>query len=198
MSQRASISIDLGEFQEGLRLIIDERKADTLFETVDAEEHNEAVYQVMEGCFYDYTFSEENFYFKNDPQQIVQPHSRLVHTGTLSPNIYVGTLNLSIYQKELEEAVGKFPLEVRSLKSGYRNDYRDMLELITEKCTELLLQANAPAAHHFEVDYTRDYQTNYQRFAFIRSIIGSEEFSEAIHRIVTHQPSGLKSRSTKM
>ena len=184
MTELNSICIELGDLQEGLTLIIDERQANTMFETADAVENNEAVYQLVEGSFYHYTFSDDNFRLEKDQQQIVQPHSRLKHTGTLSPNIYVGTLSLPVYK--LEQLIGEVKLEVRSLKSGYRDDYRDMLELITEKCTELLLQANAPAAHHFEVDYTRDYQTNYQRFSFIRSIVGSDEFSEAVHRIVTH------------
>ena len=74
---------------------------------------------------------------------------------------------------------------MQSIKSGYRDDYRDMLELITEKCTDLLLRANSPVSQHFEIDYTKDSQTLYQKFAFINSVIGSVEFAEAVHRIVT-------------
>ena len=62
---------------------------------------------------------------------------------------------------------------------------RDMLELITEKCTDLLLQSNSPVSHHFDVDYSKDSQTLYQKFAFIKSIISSAEFKDAVHRIVT-------------
>src|SRR5690606_34959863 len=35
------------------------------------------------------------------------------------------------------------------------------------------------------IDYTKDSQTLYQKFAFIKSVIGTDEFAEAIHRIVT-------------
>ncbi len=73
----------------------------------------------------------------------------------------------------------------QSVKSRYRNDYRDMLELITEKCTDLLLQTNSPVSQHFEIDYTKDSQTLYQKFVFIKSIIGTDDFAEAIHRILT-------------
>ena len=38
-----------------------------------------------------------------------------------------------------------------------------MLELITEKCTDLLLQANSPVLQHLEIDYTNDSQTLYQK-----------------------------------
>jgi predicted component of viral defense system (DUF524 family) len=47
------------------------------------------------------------------------------------------------------------------------------------------LQANSPVSQHIEIDYTKDSQTLYQKFAFIKSVIGTEEFAEAIHRIVT-------------
>jgi predicted component of viral defense system (DUF524 family) len=90
-----------------------------------------------------------------------------------------------LFQLIIDEEVYSVDLEVQSVKSGYRDDYRDMLEFITEKCTDLLLQANSPASHYFEIDYSRDSQTLYQRFAFIKSVIGTDEFSEALHRIVT-------------
>jgi predicted component of viral defense system (DUF524 family) len=60
-----------------------------------------------------------------------------------------------------------------------------MLELITEKCTDLLLQANSPVSQHFEIDYANDSQTLYQKFSFIKSVIGTDEFAESIHRIVS-------------
>jgi predicted component of viral defense system (DUF524 family) len=97
----------------------------------------------------------------------------------------VGTLSIPLLKKETQQEFTKIDLEVQSIKSGYRDDYRDMLELITEKCTDLLLQANSPVSQHFEIDYTRDSQTLYQKFSFIKSVIGTDEFAEAIHRIVT-------------
>lgn len=183
MSETGTLIIELDSIKEGLCLYIDERRPESLFEIEDAAEHNEARFQLVEGCFYDYTFSNENFYFLKDKQQIVQPHSRNKHTGTLSPNIYVGTLSLPFYRENNE--VGAIELEIQSVKAGYRDDYRDMLELITERCTDLLMQANAPVSHHFESDYTKDSQSLYQKFAFINSIIGTDEFAESVHRIVT-------------
>jgi predicted component of viral defense system (DUF524 family) len=60
-----------------------------------------------------------------------------------------------------------------------------MLEYITIKCTDLLLQASSPVSNYFEVDYVRDSRTLYQRFSFIKSIINNNEFAEAVHRIVS-------------
>ncbi len=183
MAEMGAITIELSDIKEGLCLYIDERKPESLFELEDAAENNEARFQLVEGCFYDYTFSEKEFYFLKDRQQIVQPHSRNKYTGTLSPNIYVGTLSLPIYYDSKE--VGTVELEIQSIKAGYRDDYRDMLELITEKCTDLLMQANTPVSHHFESDYTKDSKSLYQKFAFISSIIRTDEFAESVHRIVS-------------
>ena len=112
-------------------------------------------------------------------------HKRKSNIGTISPNIFVGTLEIPLLKTENLEKCKSIDLEVQSVKSGYRDDYRDMLELITEKCTDLLLQSNSPVSHHFDVDYSKDSQTLYQKFAFIKSIINSAEFKDAVHRIVT-------------
>jgi predicted component of viral defense system (DUF524 family) len=184
MESLPSISIDLSHIESGLKLIIDARKEDTLFVSADAVENNEAYYQLTEGCFYDYEFNNEQYCFFE--KNTILSHKRKKFIGTIAPNIYVGTLSLPIIRNEIE--VGILELEVQSKKSSYRNDYRDMLELITEKCTDLLLQANSPVSHHFETDFTKDSNPDalYQKFTFIKSVIDTHEFAESIHRIVSH------------
>ncbi|WP_339923987.1 DUF2357 domain-containing protein [uncultured Cyclobacterium sp.] len=186
MKSVSSVDIKLDSIEEGLLLCLDTRKPDTLFDALpSATENNEARYQLVEGCDYYYTFSDPNFIFGNTPEQIVRPHPRNKNTGTISPNIFVGTLSLQVIKIGDEDQIGHVKLEVQSVKSGYRDDYRDMLEFITEKCTDLLFQANSPVSHYFEVNFSKDSTTNYQRFAFIKSVIDTDEFSEAIHRIVS-------------
>lgn len=186
MKTLSKIAINLDSVQEGLRLWIDSRWPETLFDAdEDSVQHNEARYQLVEGCFYDYELSDPQFVLGDIGENIIQPHKRNQHLGTIAPNIFVGTLSVPLLEKESYQERCKIELEVQSIKSGYRDDYRDMLELITEKCTELLLQANSPITQHLEVDYTKNPETLYQRFIFIKSIIGTEEFVEAVHRIVT-------------
>lgn len=181
-----TIEINLDSVKDGLRLFIDSRTSGTLYDAEEsAEENNEGRYQLIEGYYYDYEFNDPNFLFGSIGQQIVIPHKRNKHLGTLSPNIFVGTLSLPVRANDKEEELINIKLEVQSIKSDYRTDYRDMLELITEKCTDLLLQANSPISHSFEPKYNQDSLTLYQRFAFIKSVIGTEEFAEAIHRIVS-------------
>jgi predicted component of viral defense system (DUF524 family) len=181
MEELKSISIDLSHFEKGLQLFIYEHKKGTLFVLDDAFENNEAKHQLIEGFFYDYEFSFKDFHFEKD--QIVQPHSRNKNVGTIAPNIFVGTLSLPVFHNNKE--LGNVKLEVQSIKASYRTDYRDMLELITEKCTDLLMQSDSPVSHKFETDFTKDNETLYQKFAFIKSIISTDEFSESIHRIVS-------------
>lgn len=194
MKSLSNIEINLDSVKEGLRLWIDARRTDSLFDAEEnAAENNEARYQLVEGCFYDYQlgFSEVNyesdvkFILGDIGENIIQQHKRSANLGTIAPNIFVGTLSIPLLDKQTLKELCKIELEVQSVKSGYRNDYRDMLELITEKCTDLLLHANSPVSQHFEIDYSRDSQTLYQKFAFIKSVIGTDEFTEAIHRIVT-------------
>lgn len=116
---------------------------------------------------------------------IVQPHRRNPRLGTLAPNIYVGTLEIPVLERESGERVAGIKLEVRSVKSGYRDDYRKMLEFITEKCTDLLLQAESPVSHSFETDYSKDSSTLYQRFMFVGSIVDTDDFNEAVHRVIS-------------
>ena len=186
MKSVSNIEINLDSIQEGLRLWIDARRPDSLFDAEEnSSEHNEARFQLVEGCYYDFQISDPDFILGDVGENIIQQHKRTKNLGTISPNIFVGTLSIPLLEKESNQECCKVELEVQSIKSGYRDDYRDMLELITEKCTDLLLQANSPVSQHFEIDYTKDSQTLYQKFAFIKSVIGTDEFAEAIHRIVT-------------
>lgn len=186
MKSLSTIEINLDNFWEGLRLWIDARKSNTLFDAgAGAAEQNEARFQIVEGCFYDFQLNHTGFILGDIGENIIQRHKRIPNIGTIAPNIFVGTISIPILEKETSKELGKLELEVQSIKSGYRDDYRDMLEFITEKCTDLLLRANSPVSQYFDIDYTKDSQTLYQKFAFIKSIIGTDEFAESIHRIVT-------------
>lgn len=182
--RKSTIHINLDYIETGLQLIIDEQSDNTLFVTEDASENGEAKHQLLEGCRYDFELSNEDYSLSRD--QIVQVHKREKHRGSIAPNIYVGTLQLLVEKDDKQ--VGSVAVEVRSIKSDYRNDYRNMLELITEKCTDLLLQANSPVSHNFAPDYSNNEEGKramYQRFAFVKSVISTEEFSEAMHRIIS-------------
>jgi predicted component of viral defense system (DUF524 family) len=184
MTSTNSIIISLDSIEKDLKLTLDAKKADTLFDFKDAEQEGECRYQLIEGCFYDYEFSIEKYSFKKT--DYIQPHSRKQYLGVISPNIYVGALTFEIFDFESPEKSYKIKLEVQSVKSHYRTDYRYMLESITEKCTDLIMQIDSPITQHFVTDFNKHPETLYQRFSFVKSLIDSLEFEEAIQKIVSN------------
>lgn len=180
----SAIEIDLKHISAGLVLTIDAKQSNTLFDATDAEQVGEARYQLKEGCFYDYEFSDPKYIFKKT--DYIQPHSRKQHLGIISPNIYVGALTFEIFKKEEIGEGYKIKLEVQSVKSEYKTDYRYMLESITERCTDLIMQIDSPITQHFETNFDVDSKTLYQRFSFVKSLIDSLEFEEAIQKIVSN------------
>lgn len=199
MSKLRVLHIPLNFIDDGLELIIEAVRDAPLFDSPEFEKQGEARYQIMEGCFYDYEIRYANGE-KDNPWQLrnelcVKTHRRHSNLGTLAPNIYVGTLSIDIVNSKKDEKFRPVFLEVRSTKSDYRTDYRDMLEFITERCTELLMQSDSSVFHNFAPDFKENSESLYQKFSFIRSVIGSEEFNEAVHRIVTNPATQWKETS---
>jgi predicted component of viral defense system (DUF524 family) len=161
------------ENHESLRLIAE----------ADAAEFGEAPLQLMEGNCYEYII--EDGYKLQEIPKVVSISRISKSAGWITPNIYVGTLLLEVLDSKTSEKKGEFSVEVRSVKVDYRTDYQYMLEDITEKCTDLLMQYNSPVTQNFTVDFDSDSQTLYQRFSFVKSIIETPEFHEAIHRILS-------------
>ena len=61
-----------------------------------------------------------------------------------------------------------------------------MLEDITAYYTDLVLMQGSPVTQKLEIDNNTSPQTLYQRYAFVRSIVESLAFQEAIHKIITN------------
>jgi predicted component of viral defense system (DUF524 family) len=158
-----------------------ENSGETLIEINDAVENGEAPFQIKEGSYYEYKITNG---FSLRPSEIVSQSKVNDSSGRIYPNIYVGTLTIDVLDAGKLKC-GEVKLEVQSVKTSYRQDYRHMLEEITEKCTELLLQHSSPVSQYFEVDFNADANTLYQRFAFIKSILESVEFNDSVHKIIS-------------
>ena len=169
------IKVDLTHIKPNLYLDIEEVTDNTLSEISEGEamEHGEAQIQLKEGCSYEYQFSDEKTKFKegSNKNTIISYSKFGKHKGTINPNIYVGTHSL-----EIDDSPIILPVEVRSVKSDYRSDYQFMLENITDKCTDLIMQIDSPITQNFETSFDTDSQTLYQRFCFVKSLINSIEF----------------------
>jgi len=155
----------------------------TLLEYTDEQalENTEESVQLLEGGAYEYELP-KGYSFKNIPR-IVYPSRRNKYRGRITPNIYVGRLALTVEHAEYENI--DIAVEVRSIKADYRSEYRKMLEDITSECTELLMLHSSPVTQKFTVDYDGDSATLYQRFSFVQSIVDSDDFRNAVHRIIS-------------
>lgn len=188
------IEIPLESIEPDLKLTIYPESGSLLFkiEEEEAAQYGESRFQILEGNSYEYKLSKSNYRLNCSINGIATTSNRDKSAGRIIPNIYVGTLTLYISKDGVDQTETKAYLEVLATKlnsepdTSYRENYRFMLESITKKCTELLMQINSPVSQHFETDFEKENETTvYQRFAFAQSLINSEEFNGAVQRIIS-------------
>lgn len=178
----------LGNFGEIRLCIYPSSNNAMLFEEEDAVDYGESRWQLQEGCSYEYELVSDNkrtYQFMTEDEIVRFSHSpRHPNAGTLKTGIYVGSLSLAIRDTELDCEIAKVALEIKSVKADYRTDYRKMLEDITAYYTDLVLMQGSPVTQKLEIDNDTPQQTLYQRYAFVRSVVESSAFQEAINKIV--------------
>ena len=152
----------------------------------------ESKYQLLEGCIYAYELVDKQNgknYQLDIRDEIVKHHpNRSLHPnmGTLVTGIYVGSLQLAVRDVTAGQVIGRVRLEIRSTKAEYKKEYRLMLDEIAEYYTDLVLQQGSPVTQQLRIDPQCSSQTLYQRFSFVRSLIESDTFSGAIHKIISN------------
>lgn len=159
-------------------------------DTEFAIEIGESPYQIAEGAFYEYEIiGSEEYGLRTSSSRVVKESKRTATRGRIEPNIFVGKLKVEVYKLSDKQSVGFFDLEVlatkfdKELDKSYRSNYRQMLEDIAEQSTELLMQIDTPVFQSYDIDYTANVQTVYQRFCFVQSFVGSQDFEEALLQI---------------
>ncbi len=206
------MKIGLEHIKKGLYCEIVHEKGDQLREafTNAAPEGTESPYQIYEGNFYEYKISDPDFALVGS--SIVIPSKFNWNMGKIQPNTAVGRLKINI-EKKISEKVWQITdyeieLEVLSVKTDYRSDYRLMLSQIAEQTIDLIYQSDVPVYQSVTPDFDKNPQSLYQKFAFIKSILDSEEFELAIYHILRnpnsrwdmsqqHQPVGRIKRFTR-
>ncbi len=148
----------------------------------DAAEHGEAQYQLLEGTEYEYRFEDEGLFFAPECP-LLKPSLDELHRGRIVTGNYVGTLHLRVMGAN-EEIIGCADFEVRSRKMDYKSDYQKMMAEITAYYAELVMLSSSPVTQKFMPDADENSKTLYQKFAFVKSIIESEEFDDALHEIL--------------
>ncbi len=149
-------------------------------------EFGEAQIQLLEMASYEYVVNSNGYYLDSIPG-IVKP-SKVPKTkdrGRITTGLNAGRLQLRLLSDTDSTLCGTAEVEIRSVKIGYRDDYRNMLHYITERCADLLLEFRSPAEMKLEPEDTGDAETLCQRFAFIRSLLTSRDFRDAVNRLTT-------------
>ncbi len=192
--QKEFLQIHLDTLEAGLILSI-YPEGNSVFREIDileAEEFSESRFQILEGNSYEYHFNKNSFQLAASISGIVTPSKRHLSSGRIVPNIYVGTLTLDILETNNNITISKLDIEVlatkfnQQLDKSYRQNYRFMLEDITDKCTELLMQINSPVHQTFEIDFNSNQNTIYQRFCFVQSILNNSDFTEAVLKVISN------------
>jgi predicted component of viral defense system (DUF524 family) len=157
-------------------------------EPVEAAEYGEEQLQLLEGVRYEYELSAPNYRLVEENGTGVVKQSanpRLGHCGTLVTGLHTGKLILQALDLH-GVRVGTAALEIRPRKLGHRDHYRKMLEEITDVCIGLAMDFRSPTTLHFAPSPGDASQTIHQRFAFLKAMINSRSFQDALHRISTH------------
>lgn len=183
-----SIPVRCGYTDVGIRLNIVPSSENSKLYYDDEPDACESSYQLVEGNAYQYEFEEmsgHKYQFSVE-DDIVRFSSFSAHPnmGTINTGNYVGQLHLDVVDTETKVRVGDVRIEIRSVKSDYERDYRIMLDDIALYYTDLVLLQGSPVRQSLEVDENATSQTLYQKFSFVRSVVESEPFQEAIHKIM--------------
>ena len=178
-----------GEYSEATLYIYPDSSTAKLYEQ-DSLSTYASRFHLVEGCSYTYECisDDDNIYQLEAVKEIITHHRSERHRneGRITTGIYVGTLTLTVFNIETKDVFGKVDIEIRSTKSEYETDYKQMLEDIAKYYTDLVLQQGAPVTQRLEIDANSSAETLYQRFAFVKSLIESDTFSEAIHKIISN------------
>ena len=160
-----------------------------LFEEMDAVEYGESRWQLQEGKEYDFEIVEADSDASNwtisGSDAIFSINQRHRNRGKIKTGIYVGTVNFKAVN-DLAGLESNLQIEIQSVKTDYRRDYRKMLTDITGYYTDLVMQQGSPVTQKFDVDYDTPPQTLYQKFAFVKSIIDNDSFEESVHKITSN------------
>lgn len=151
----------------------------------EAAEYGEAPVQILEGVTYEYELDRPGFRLCEVPGVVRPSRTRnRIDRGRITPGLNVGRLRLSLLDEEGSPEQGSAEVEVRASKVRYRDDYRLMLEYITGRCADLLLEFRSPVDQSVIPEDSRVPETICQRFAFVQSLLTSRRFRDAVQRVI--------------
>ena len=135
-------------------MFLEETEYQVLFESKDANATFDVLYsltKINDNHFKPFRFSLSD----NKTYKIV---------GTLNFRSYVGKSFLDVRKDNINSI--KIPIEVRSKKIDYFNQYSAMIADLSQHALSLIFEVNSPLYQEFELDY-RKKETYYEDFMFL-------------------------------
>lgn len=159
----------------------------------EAREFGEEQVQLLEDRVYEYQILRMPPGWKLLENPAIIPSKVSKNTGRIDPASYTGILPIIfINEHNHETATGR--VEVRSAKLNYRDDYRRMLDDIATFSTDLVVDVRAPSQVRLLPNVYKSPETIQQQFAFLKSIIGTRSFRDALQRVISVPHSQLEIR----
>ncbi len=144
----------------------------------------EAPVQLLEEIEYAYSILVDASSVIVEPVELFNASSTDGLSGRLRPKRSTGTVAVSVLDDE-RTVIGRCEFEVRARKLDYRSEYRWMLQRIADEAAEILQSRFAASSLGvFRPQTTANAETLYQRFAFIQSLVGSDEFAASLQLIL--------------
>lgn len=173
--------------KKGKIKIFAERK-NTLFilSSLEERQFNEESIQLVENGIYEYELIDivAGLDIKDNPIVVPSRINSSLRKGRIETGSFNGLFPLFLEDKN-GNTIGRATIEIRSTKVNYREDYRRMLDYIGNKCNDLLLDIKSPTQLKLVSDPSKDPDTIQQKFAFIKSILDSREFKDAVNRVTS-------------
>ena len=111
--------------------------------------------------------------------------------GTLNFHSYVGKTFLDV---RIGDLISKaHPIEIRSKKIGYRDQYRDMINDLSKASSSLLLRREAPLFQHYDFE-ERKRKTFYEDYMFLEYIFNPDHLPRAYEHIRRYMYNRLRKR----
>lgn len=160
-------------------MFLEETEYQILFESDDAD----STYDVL----YSLTKMNEN-HFKPFRFSLGDDETYKV-AGTLNFRSYVGKSFLDVRKDGINSI--KIPIEVRSKKIDYFNQYSAMIADLSQHSLSLIFEVNSPLFQEFELDY-RQKETYYEDFMFLEYLFRDENLPSIFEYLSKNLHSQLK------
>lgn len=151
----------------------------------EAKEYGEEPVQLLEGSKYEFLLEGDAARYRvRETVDSVVTLSKITQAhGFIETRSHVGRLELVLEDASGRE-VSRAAVEVRTAKLDYRKDFRAMIEFIARECSEeLLLSFRSPATTKLAPSRKIGQSAAQQRFFFLKALLQSARFGDAINRI---------------